>query len=106
MVKTDFKQDTVYPIELKQNDVFCITEDGNSVIFTSNYNTKCMFKGIEISDDTIKNRIQLDIVYGNKKIDIIEFVCRNSKAIFFDSKENLYLKNIKSMELNDKKTRG
>lgn len=91
LVKTDFKHDIAYNIDIEGSSAFVFMEYGKYMLIDGGYDNHMKYKLAEISKDKIKLLSDVDINCDKEAKQVMLYAARGTKAIFHEN-GNFYMK--------------
>lgn len=90
LVKTDFKSDVVYPIEIEGAKAFLITEDEKHILLDGGYDDHFNFYVADIKSSRINNYSKVNVAFDYNNLNVILYKFRGSRGIFLDEDYRLF----------------
>lgn len=92
LVQTDLQTEKVYKPQVNGASGFLLTADATSVVFDGGYEHHCEFAVERIMHDTLTDYEKLQFVFTGNELLIKSFCFRQSKAVFVDNRNRLFVK--------------
>lgn len=92
LIQTDMKEEKVFNPNIEYSHGFLVTSDNKNVIFDGGIRNIKTFMIGKINTNEINNYKQLNLLYNGKNIAIKQYKFRQSKAVFIDDLDRLFIK--------------